>query len=143
MRYLAILFLPVLVLAACSHQDPWTEAGPGLPTQPADAALPGDRLDMMATLRVESNGCFTLDVGEGDQPWAVWPAGSRQDDDRIILVNGDEVGDGDRLLLRGAFAPAEVLPRWSAPGSLFNAHGTFCEAGERGVILVDQAERDG
>lgn len=128
-----------LSLAACAVQEGASdEAGFGLPVQPSDAALPGVREDVLGTLRVESNGCFTLELDGGGRPWLVWPPGATQEGAVVVLPGGDEVGDGDRLVAVGAPATAEALPGWSEPDSYFHAFGTFCEAHQRGVVLLDE-----
>ena len=140
---LAALAVLCFSVGACAGQPPaGDEGGFGLPILPSNDPPRGPAGVVTGTLRVESNGCFTLDLDEGDQPWVVWPSGTTQEGDRVILPGGDEVGDGDRLRGDGALADADDLPEWSVSDSYFHAFGTFCGADERGVVLLDRVHRD-
>jgi hypothetical protein len=132
-----------VLLAGCSGQPaPSDEAGFGLPRHPVHTALPDSLRDLTGTLRVEPNGCFTLDLDEGDRRWVIWPRGAAQEGGRVILPDGDDVGDGDRLASVGAVTDAVDLPEWSVADGYLRSVGTFCDADRRGVVIVDRVRHD-
>jgi hypothetical protein len=126
----------LLALAACSAVD--HTAGLGLPTQPPDDPVPGARADVGGTLRVESNGCFTLESDAGDRRWIVWPAGFAADGDAVRLAGSQRAGDGDRLAGVGADVDASALPAWTDVDSYFHSFGVFCDADRLGVVVLDE-----
>lgn len=124
-------------LAACSGDDPDEAlAGYGLPTQSAGATTTAPRTTIEGVLRVASNGCFDLELPDGREPWVIWPDGAAQDDVHVLLGN-DSWTDGDALVGVGAVVPADALEDWSSTDGYIHSFGDFCEAGERGVVVLD------
>jgi hypothetical protein len=109
---------------------------------PVHTALPGLLRDITGTLRVESNGCFTLEFDEGERRWVIWPRDTTQEGDVVILSNGENVGDGDRLVSMGALTDAIDLPEWSITDGYLRSFGAFCEADQQGIVIVDRVRRD-
>lgn len=130
------LVLAAVVGAGCGPVGD-SSAGFGMPTQPRDRPVPGERTDVEGVLRVESNGCFTLELEDGARRWVVWPPGTGMDDDGVVLGRSSRVADGDRLTGTGALVDAAALPDWENADSYFRAFGSFCEAGETGVVVLD------
>lgn len=126
-------------LAGCGPGTADDTAGFGLPIHEAEPSSTVE--EVSGTLRVESNGCFTLEVG-GTRPWVVWPPGSSHDGDQVLLADGEAVADGDRLTGTGTLEGADALPDWTNPDSYFHSFGTFCEAEERGVVLLTQVQTE-
>lgn len=121
-----------------ASRTPVDRAGPGLPVQPAVRALQGEREDLVGTLRVEDDGCFTWADGTTESRWVVWPPSATHDGARVRLGDGTLLGDGDRLEGAGFLGDADVLPEWDVADSYFRAFGEFCGAGERGVVVLDE-----
>ena len=136
MRTAALLVL-ALLLAGCSGDN---EGGFGVPKQPADAPLDGGRIAISGTVVVQSNGCLTLDTGDGVPRWIVWPADQEVDMGQPVL-DGRVVADGDRLRGSGTKGPAGVLPDWSNADSYFASYGAFCSAEESGIVALDDVAR--
>lgn len=126
----------LLALTACTSPDDL--GGFGLPAQPPDEPVPGTRTDVRGTLRVESNGCFTLESEAGTRRWIVWPSGLESDGDVVRLGGSDAAGDGDELTGVGAEVDPSALPQWENPDSYFYSFGTFCDADALGVIVLDE-----
>jgi uncharacterized protein YfaP (DUF2135 family) len=128
----------LLLLAGCG--DAGSEGGFGVPRQPADAPLVGTRTEIRGTVRVEANGCLTLDTGNRAARWIVWPAGQEEEQGQPVLA-GRVVADGDEVTGSGAEMSAAVLPGWSNDSSYFRSYGSFCAAGERGIVVLDDVAR--
>ena len=126
----------LVALTACSPTD--DTAGFGLPTQPPDEPVPGARAEVSGTLRVESNGCFTLESDAGTRRWIVWPSGLEADGDVVRLGGSDAAGDGDELTGVGAEVDPSAFPQWENPDSYFRSFGTFCDADTLGVVVLDE-----
>ena len=129
----------VLLLAGCGVTG--DEAGFGVPRQPAGPPLAGTRTEIRGTVRVESNGCLTLDTGSGERRWIVWPAGQEENQGRPAL-DGRLVTDGDELTGTGSVVSADALPDWSYRDSYFGSYGAFCGAGQKGIVVLDDVVRD-
>ncbi|MDM4764240.1 hypothetical protein QT381_14620 [Galbitalea sp. SE-J8] len=50
-----------------------------------------------ATVHQQKNGCFDVALDDGTTAWAVWPSGTTQDADHVVLADGERLGDGDAL----------------------------------------------
>lgn len=131
---LTVLLAGACALAGCAA-DPGSEAGFGLPTFDPDPGVATTPIE--GSLVVEANGCFTLDSdGFGDGGWIVWPATARQDGADVVLDSGARLGDGDTLVGEGAVLALADLPAGGNPDSFFGSFGGFCDAGERGVVVL-------
>jgi hypothetical protein len=131
--------LVVVLGTGCATDE--GEGGFGVPRQPADAPLAGDRAPVRGTVQVEANGCLMLDTGTGRPRWVVWPAD--QDDDQGQVVLEDRlVVDGDVLRGSGAEIAVDALPGWSNRDSYFGSFAAFCSAEESGVLVLDDVARD-
>jgi hypothetical protein len=127
------------VTAGCDAEDD-TEGGFGLPVRSAAGEVDLATAPVTGVLRVESDGCFTWEQEEqdgGGRAWVVWPDGAEQDGDRVLLVDGTPVRAGQRLSGTGAVVAAEAFADWANPDSYLGAFGRFCDAGERGVVVLD------
>ncbi|QHT55936.1 hypothetical protein GXP71_07515 [Cellulomonas sp. H30R-01] len=127
----------VLVLVACGTGS---EAGFGTPTQQSVGEVPGERTDVEGVLRVEANGCFTLELDDGTRPWIVWPEGTTMDAD-VVVPGTTRATDGDRLAGRGVLVDASALPGWENADSYAHAFGAFCDAAVVGVVALDEVDR--
>jgi len=130
----------VLVLAGCAGAGDETLAGFGLPVQPEEG-VPGPRRPVSGVLRVEHNGCFTLEDAGGARRWLVWPRDARHDDDHVVLGDGTAVGDGAVLVGEGARVDAAALPDFTSDG-YYGSFGRFCGADELGVVVLDEVRAD-
>lgn len=136
----AIGLFVVLALAGCTS----SEAGFNLPTlSETDAAKFLDLYSevprsLAGSLTVESNGCFTWnsDDPDSDGAWIVWPGDASQDDDEVVLGAGERVGDGDAMNVTAGTVPLEELPQGADQNSYFGSFGLYCEADERGVLMI-------
>jgi hypothetical protein len=133
----------MIALCGCAGGLDDSEGGFGLGTldaDSADAALASagvDPVNRSGALSVASNGCFMWSSDDdADGAWLVWPAEARQSDDGVILGDGEQVGDGDRLEAIGSLVALSDLPDGGNPDSYFGAYGGFCGAGERGVLVI-------
>lgn len=127
----------VLGVAACGSES---QAGFGMPTQDGVGRVPGERTDVEGVLRVEDNGCFTIELDDGTRRWVVWPGGTEMDDD-VAVLGATRATDGDRLSGRGVVVDASALPEWENPDSYGHAFGSFCDAGVLGVVALDEVDR--
>ena len=59
-------------------------------------------------------------------PWPVQPSGS---------------GSLGHTIGSGALAAVDVLPGGADPNSYFGSYGSFCSAGETGVVVLDDVAR--
>lgn len=126
-----------------------SEAGFGLPTlDEGDAsttiAAAAARAEPIAgRLVVERNGCFTWRSTDGDQAadgaWIVWPEGSRQVGDEVVLESGVRVLYGDLIEAVGAVVALDDLPDGGGEDSYFGSFGLFCDAPDRGVVVLTEA----
>ncbi|GGC09267.1 hypothetical protein [Cellulomonas carbonis] len=147
-RSVAVAALVLLLGAgavSCATGDASTEAGFGLPTQPPDDPVAGEREELRGTLHVEDDGCFTWVAEGGDEasrPWIVWPSGGQHDGDHVTLPDGTSVGQGDLLVATGAHVEPEALPDYRDGGdSYFSSFGGFCGVRDRGVVVLDEVRR--
>ena len=124
----------LLALAGCAGADDL--AGFGLAVQPEEG-IAGPRGPVTGVLRVERNGCFTLEGADGARRWVLWPRDAQHDDDHVRLGDGTRVGDGAVLVGEGTFVDATALPDWSADG-YYGSFGRFCAADELGVVVLDE-----
>jgi hypothetical protein len=125
----------VLLVAGCSSGGD-SEAGFGVPAQPADAPLAGARTPIHGTVQVQGNGCLMLDTGSGPR-WIVWPAGQESDQGQPVL-EGRLVADGDALRGTGAEITVEALPDVNG---YFGSFAAFCSAEDTGVVVLDDVAR--
>jgi hypothetical protein len=125
-----------LALSGCGAPSD-SEGGFGLPRQPDDAPVPGARESLDGVLRVEADGCFTWESGSGERRWVLWPPGSEDAGAQVRLPDGALVGDGQALSGTGALVGATALPQWESADSYFRSFGTFCDAGDTGVVVLD------
>jgi hypothetical protein len=140
-----LVSVAVAALSGCAS----TEAGFGLPVLDADDAQAAiatgsaEPASQAGTLHVESNGCFTWmaasETDAGNGAWIVWPADARQDADVVVLGSGARVGEDDDLEVEGAVVALEDLPDGATPDSYFGSFGGFCDAGQRGVLVLTEA----
>jgi hypothetical protein len=72
------------------------------------------------------------------RPWIVWPDGAEHDGAQVLLPDGTAVGAGDELVGTGGLVDADAFEDWSNPDSYLGAFGGFCEAGERGIVVLDE-----
>lgn len=124
-----------VLLAGCSAMG-----GFGLPSVPP-GSIPGPREVLVGTLHVEDNGCFTWSGPGSERRWVVWPRNAEQDDVFVLLGDGTAVTDGDTLTGTGIRADADVLPAWDNRDSQIGAHGRFCDADDRGIVVFDEVAR--
>jgi len=66
---------------------------------------------------------------------------AKHDDVFIRLGDGTAVTDGDVLTGQGIRADAAVLPAWDNRDSQLGAHGRFCDADNRGIVVFDEVDR--
>lgn len=141
MAWLVLMGAVPAALAACSGEEP--SDGFGVPTVAFEEAVEAAAEPVEGTVAVRANGCFDLELPDGEVRWIVWPEGTRLGDDGDQLVVRDLlVRDGDAISGTGALAGAEVLPGWEDPDSYFASFGTFCEAQEYGVVVLDEVTLD-
>ncbi|WP_144268221.1 hypothetical protein [Demequina sp. NBRC 110055] len=130
-----------MALAACDTTDEAlgeAQAGFGVPRQPDDAPIEGERTDISGVVRVRGNDCVDLEV-DGLQRWAVWPADSGAvDGGAMPELDGVAVDAGDGITGTGALVTADALPDWGGDG-YFAAFGGFCDADKVGVVVLDHA----
>ena len=132
-----VLALPALAGCGLGTGDDETLGGFGLPVVPEEG-VPGARGEVTGVLRVERNGCFTLEYEDGARPWVIWPRTARHDGAEVVLGDGTAVGDGTRLVGSGARLGADALPGWDDEDTYLGSFGRFCEAGDVGVVVLDE-----
>lgn len=133
-----------LVIVAGALGGCAAEAGMGLPT-----LTPGDRdtvlvqaprgtASVTGALSVAGNGCFhwAQPGSPADGAWVVWPDDARQDGAEVVLDGGDRIGDGDGVRGEGGIVMLDDLPEGAEEQSYFGSFGRFCDADERGVLVL-------
>lgn len=136
----------IIALSGCAGRPDDFEAGFGLGTldsEDATSALESagvEQQNLSGALAVAPSGCFTWSSDEGahsaDGAWLVWPADARPDGDGVVLGDGRRVADGDRIGASGALVTLSDLPDGANRDSYFGAFGGFCNADERGVLVL-------
>lgn len=85
------------------------------------------------TLQLGSDGCFDVSTSAGTG-WAIWPEGTTQDGDHIVLLDGTRLGDGDAFTSDSAIVTKAKVPALvgsSGPASI----AQFC-AGTDGPVTI-------
>jgi hypothetical protein len=111
------------------------EGGFGVPRVPADARVDAPPTEIRGTVRVEDDGCLTLETGSGQRRWIVWPS-DQEDDQGQPVLDDRVVEDGDVLVGSGTELPGDALPGWMRSDGYFVSFGGFCSAEETGVVVL-------
>lgn len=148
---LVMATIAVLLVSICGCSGS-THSGYGLPTLAPEAQRQvledsgRSPVSLDGSLRIESNGCMTLDdsslTGEV-QAWIIWPDTAHQDGDAVILDSGSKLVDGDSIGGAGAYIDLTALPDAAEASSYFASFGRFCDAAERGVVLLTEVDAQG
>ena len=105
-----------------------------------DAAA--NRVNLSGSIGVDRKGCFTWVSVDADDPlngsWIVWPDGTRQEDDEVVLPSGKHLGAGDTVAAVGAPVAVANLPLGTDDQSYFGSFGQFCDADDHGVLVVTE-----
>jgi hypothetical protein len=139
---LAVTASLLLTATACGTEDEDASLGGfGLPVRSGVGAVDAPQQELAGALHVESNGCFTWDDGSASRPWVVWPDGAEHAGDQVVLPDGTAVGAGDPLVGTGGRVDADAFEDWANPDSYLSAFGGFCDAGDRGIVVLDEVRR--
>jgi hypothetical protein len=114
-----------------------TISGTSIVTMDQVTAVQGTPADVDATLDVRDNGCFFLSTSDGDL-WPVWPEGTTQDGQRIVLPDGSTVADGDAVVataLEAEKSAVKALVGGSGPAAI----AEYCLGDDGAVTLVSAA----
>ncbi|MGW8483767.1 hypothetical protein ACWGJP_11555 [Microbacterium sp. NPDC055903] len=137
--------LGMLLLTGCVGQGA-DEGGFGLPELDAhdaaevfvDAGV--EPVPVAGGIVTLDNGCHTWSgQGSADGAWVVWPSDVGLDPEAggaAVLADGTVVDEETVLSGAGALIELEQLPGGGNPDSYFSSFGSFCDAGERGVLVL-------
>ncbi|MFT4123184.1 MAG: hypothetical protein QM635_05055 [Microbacteriaceae bacterium] len=93
---------------------------------------------LSGTVAVHDDGCIDL-VVDGESAWAVWPTGTSQDGDVVVLPDGRRLGDGDGVTGTIALiAKADVAALAGDSGAA--ALAEFCVGDDGPLALVSSLE---
>jgi hypothetical protein len=112
--------------------------GDRLPVQLADedyGHFPGS---LTGSLGLESNGCWTIDLGDGPR-LIVFPPGYTQDaEDTSVMVSpdGSRFSDGMGVDATGSIVLSEGFP--GVPDGFWVNYFDFCDPGTTEVVVVDE-----
>ena len=142
------------VLAAsttgCASEYKNSTVGAGLPVLDPDERVDGVLVPFEGVVRIGPQGCIMVSVSDpaGDvaDRWAVWPR-----DAELIVGTGPDVGNGalvdgescvrdDRITGTGRLVALEALPGGGKGGGYFRSHGTYCDALDGGVLVMDDVQ---
>lgn len=118
---------------------------PTLTSAEADAVVKDAaaiRVNLSGSIGVDRKGCFNWVSVDTDDPlngsWIVWPDGTRQEDDELVLPSGKHLGAGDTIVAAGAPVVVANLPLGTDDQSYFGSFGPFCDADDHGVLVVTE-----
>ncbi len=112
--------------------------GVRLPVQVANEDYGHFAASLTGALHLESNGCWTIDLGDGPR-LIVFPPGFTQDaDDGSVMVSpdGSTFSDGMDVDATGGIVLIEGFPR--VPDGYWGNYFGFCDQGATDVVLVDE-----
>ena len=135
--------LIVVALSGCAASVGF--GAPTLTSAEADAVVrdaAATRVNLSGSIGVDRKGCFTwVSVGADDPlegSWIVWPDGTRQEDDEVVLPSGTHLGAGDTVVAVGAPVAVANLPLGTDDQSYFGSFGQFCDADDHGVFVITE-----
>ena len=140
---MGLCLLIVVALSGCA--DSVGFGAPTLTSAEADAVVKdaaANRVNLSGSIGVDRKGCFTwVSVGADDPlegSWIVWPDGTRQEDDEVVLPSGTHLGAGDTVVAVGAPVAVANLPLGTDDQSYFGSFGQFCDADDHGVFVITE-----
>ena len=138
-----VCLLIVVALSGCAASVGF--GAPTLTSAEADAVVrdaAANRVNLSGSIGVDRKGCFnwvSVDTNDPlDGSWIVWPDGTRQDDDEVVLPSGTHLGAGDTITAVGAPVAVANLPLGTDDQSYFGSFGPFCDADDHGVLVVTE-----
>lgn len=150
-RLLGALVLAVALAASstgCVSKS--STVGMSLPTLSAGERVDGALVTFEGVVRVDAQGCLMVDVtdpgGDSADRWAVWPAGAEEiygatpGGDNGVLVEGRRYVRGDPITGTGRLVALQALPGGGEGGGYFRGSGTYCDAADAGVLVMDTIE---
>lgn len=155
-RLLSALVLAASLVASttgCASSN--STVSMGLPTLAADERVDGALVPFEGVVRIDAQGCLMVEVtnpnggGDGAERWAVWPRGAE-----LIVGSGPDAGNGavvegrryvkdDPITGTGRLVALEALPGGGKGGGYFRSSGTYCNALEVGVLVMDTIQPSG
>ena len=136
-----VCLLIVVALSGCAASVGF--GAPTLTSAEADAVVKdaaANRVNLSGSIGVDRKGCFNWVSVDADDPlngsWIVWPDGTRQEDDEVVLPSGKHLGAGDTVAAIGAPVAVANLPLGTDDQSYFGGFGPFCDADDHGVLVV-------
>ena len=124
--------------------------GGGLPVLGPDERVDGAPVSFEGVVRIGSQGCLMVSVSEpaGDAAdrWAVWPrdaeliVGHDLEAGNGALVDGQRYVKGDPITGTGRLVALEALPGGGKGGGYFRSRGTYCDALDGGVLVMDDIQ---
>ena len=120
--------------------------GNGVPALGPDDHVDGALVPFEGVLHIGPQGCVMIEVtdppGDGADRWVVWPTGAE------LIVGSVEMGNGalvegqryvkdDPITGTGRLVALEALPGGGKGGGYFRSSGTYCDALDAGVLVID------
>jgi hypothetical protein len=111
--------------------------GDGLPVQVPEEDYGHFAGSLTGTLHLRSNGCWTVDLGDGDR-LIVFPPDHSLASDGAAMVGpgGASFSDGMDVDAIGGIAPAEGFP--GIPDGFWGNYFAFCDLAASEVVVVDE-----
>ncbi|CAN5859181.1 hypothetical protein BH23ACT4_BH23ACT4_02770 [soil metagenome] len=112
--------------------------GDRLPVQIPDEDYGHFAASLTGTLHLESNGCWTIDLGDGPR-LIVFPPGFTQDaEDGSVMVapDGSAFSDGMDVDATGGIVPTDGFP--GVPDGYWGNYLGFCDPDTPEVVVVDE-----
>lgn len=140
-----------IVVAACGAGPESAGSTAPAETTTTTSVLGGDRLPVQipgedyghfagfltGTLHLQSNGCWTVDLGDGDR-LLVFPPDYAMASDGTTMIAPDGTGfsDGVDVDAMGGIVPVEGFP--GVPDGFWGNYLEFCDAAASEVVVVDE-----
>lgn len=149
-RFVIVTCLSIVVAACGAGQESTGSTGPAETTS-TTSNLGGDRLPVQipdedyghfagsvtGTLHLQSNGCWTVDLGDGDR-LIVFPPDYTLASDGAAMMSpgGASFGDGLDVDAIGGIVPADGFP--GVRDSFWGNYFEFCDPDASEVVVVDE-----
>lgn len=132
-------------ITGCESDEGLT--GMALPTLGPDDHVDGTPVSFEGVVRISPQGCLmvglTAPAGDGADRWAVWPSGAKEvygagpDASNGVLVGDQQYVKDDPITGTGRLVALEALPGGGKGGGYFRSSGTYCDAQDVGVLVMD------
>lgn len=133
----------------CGSEEGLT--GMALPTLSSRDQVDGALVSFEGVVGIGPQGCLMVGLtdppGDGADRWAVWPTGAEEvyavgpQATNGVLIDSQQYVEDDPITGTGRLVPLEAVPGGGRGGGYFNESGTYCDAQDVGVLVIDDIDR--